>query len=54
VLREKAHLESPRQVRVAYFERDGNITIIPAQREPRVIEIGVADGVQRVRVVIDH
>lgn len=53
-LREKAHLESPRQVRAAYFERDGNITIIPAQSEPRVIEIDVADGVQRVRVVIDR
>jgi uncharacterized membrane protein YcaP (DUF421 family) len=53
-LREKAHLESPQQVRSAYFERDGSITIIPARREPQVIEFDVADGVQRVRVVIDR
>jgi uncharacterized membrane protein YcaP (DUF421 family) len=53
-LREKAHLESPQQVRAAYFERDGNITIIPAQREPRVIEVDVAEGVQRIRIVIDR
>jgi uncharacterized membrane protein YcaP (DUF421 family) len=53
-LRAKAHLESPDQVRAAYFERDGNITIIPAQREARVIEIEVADGVQRVHVVLDR
>lgn len=37
------------QVERAYFERDGNISII---RKARVLEVEVAEGVQRVRIEV--
>jgi uncharacterized membrane protein YcaP (DUF421 family) len=41
------------QVREAYLERSGQISIIPKRRQPRVVEVDVADGVQTVRVVVE-
>jgi uncharacterized membrane protein YcaP (DUF421 family) len=34
----------------AYLERSGDITIIPRQREVRVLEVQVQDGVQTIRI----
>ncbi len=38
------------QVRLAYMERNGAISVIPCQDEPRVFTVTVADGVQTVRI----
>jgi uncharacterized membrane protein YcaP (DUF421 family) len=52
-LRSQAHLEALEQVRRAYLERSGNISVIRARREPRVLEVSVADGVQTVRIQLE-
>lgn len=41
------------EVREAHLERSGQISIIPKHREPRVLEVDVADGVQTVRLVVE-
>ena len=38
------------EVAEARLERSGNLSVIKAKREPKVIEIAVAEGVQTVRV----
>jgi uncharacterized membrane protein YcaP (DUF421 family) len=43
-------LEHVEQVALARFERNGEISIIPRQAQPQVVEITVRDGVQVVRV----
>lgn len=52
-LRSEANLESPEEVKAAYLERGGEITVIPKSRQPRVIEVDVQNGVQTVRVVME-
>jgi uncharacterized membrane protein YcaP (DUF421 family) len=53
-LREALRLQGmradPSGVRLAYLERNGNISVIPRDGEPRVVEISVAAGVQTVRI----
>jgi uncharacterized membrane protein YcaP (DUF421 family) len=51
-LRLGAHLKTPEQVEEARFERNGQISVIPHRREPRVLEVRVQDGVQTVRIEI--
>ncbi|CAN5702253.1 hypothetical protein BH23CHL2_BH23CHL2_36670 [soil metagenome] len=52
-LRINASLEAPDDVAIARLERSGDISIIPAPSQPRVVEIDVRDGVQRIRLEID-
>jgi uncharacterized membrane protein YcaP (DUF421 family) len=42
----------PAQVEVARFERSGEISVVPRakDREPRILEVGVREGVQTVRI----
>lgn len=49
-LRKQTKQSDPGKIELAYLERDGGISIIPYERDPRVLEISVADGVQTVRV----
>jgi uncharacterized membrane protein YcaP (DUF421 family) len=42
----------PSKIRLAYLERNGSISVIP-YKEPRVIDVSVADGVQTVRIEIE-
>lgn len=49
-LRKKGGVESPEDVKSAYLERDGSITVIPRESKPKIIEIKVKDGVQTVKV----
>ena len=50
-LRLVAQIDDPGQVRHAYIERNGRISVVPRLRdEPRVVEVAVHDGVQTVRV----
>jgi uncharacterized membrane protein YcaP (DUF421 family) len=41
------HLE---HVAEAHLERSGKLSVIQARREPKIVEIGVANGVQTVRL----
>ncbi|HYN87220.1 MAG TPA: YetF domain-containing protein [Ardenticatenaceae bacterium] len=49
-LRVRGKLSDPGKVKAAYLERSGTISVIPAESEPRVIEVAVRDGVQVVRL----
>ena len=40
------------RVRLAYLERDGSISVIPAEPEPGILDVDVEDGVQTVRLRI--
>jgi uncharacterized membrane protein YcaP (DUF421 family) len=40
----------PSNVRLAYLERNGSISVIPHGREPRILDVSVVDGVQTVRI----
>lgn len=53
-LREKANVEKPEQVKSAYLERDGSITVIPKAYEPHVVEVEVEKNVQTVKILIEH
>ncbi len=41
------------QIRLAHLERNGSISVIPREREPRVLEVAVEDGVQTVRIALE-
>ena len=51
-LRHAGHPPDPARVRLAYLERDGSISVVPREREPRIVEVAVRDGVQTVRIEI--
>lgn len=53
-LREKANVESPDKVKSAYLERDGSITVIPKGCETHIVEVDVKEGVQRIKILIEH
>lgn len=42
----------PSTIRLGYLERNGRISLIPEEREPRVVEVDVRDGIQTVRIEI--
>ncbi len=49
-LRLRGKLTDPAHVRLAYLERNGGVSVIPDQSEPRAVTVSVADGVQTVRI----
>ncbi len=51
-LRTNGRLTSPRRVAEARLERSGEISVIPKENPPRVLEVAVADGVQTVRIEV--
>jgi uncharacterized membrane protein YcaP (DUF421 family) len=52
-LRLQASQTDPGKVKLAYLERNGRISVIPYEHEPRIVDIAVEDGVQRVRIELD-
>lgn len=52
-LRLRSQRQSLEQVQLAQLERSGDISFIPANNPPRVLEIRVEDGVQIVRIQLD-
>jgi uncharacterized membrane protein YcaP (DUF421 family) len=52
-LRLQARRTDLAEVHLAYLERDGSISVIPAERQPAVLDIQVEDGVQTVRVRLE-
>jgi uncharacterized membrane protein YcaP (DUF421 family) len=53
-LRLQASIMDPSKVRLAYLERDGNISVIPAKQRWQVLEVSVQEGVQSVRIEIER
>ena len=51
-LRLEASQTDPSDVRLAYLERDGTISVVTRRREPRVLDVSVRDGVQTVRIEV--
>ena len=49
-LRMQNNHTDPANIRRAYLERSGSISVIPFEGEPRVLDVSVADGVQTVRI----
>ena len=43
----------PAKVRLAYLERNGAISVVPAKRGPRVLEVAAAGGVQTIRIELE-
>ena len=52
-LREDGREPDLSQVRRAYLERDGSISVVPREEGPRILEVSVADGVQTVRIAVE-
>jgi uncharacterized membrane protein YcaP (DUF421 family) len=51
-LRLKAQISDPSEVEVARLERSGDVSVIPREGEPRVVEWAVEDGVKVIRLEI--
>ncbi|MEO8285309.1 MAG: YetF domain-containing protein [Chloroflexota bacterium] len=51
-LRIQTRQTDPSKVHLAYLERNGQISVIPKEQEPRVYTVSVEDGVQTVRIEI--
>jgi len=49
-IREQSHHTDLAEVRLAFLERDGRISVVSNKQEPRVINISVEKGVQTVRI----
>lgn len=49
-LRLQGQQSDPAKIKLAYLERNGRISVIPYEREPRIVELSVAEGVQTVRI----
>ena len=53
-LRQKGGVEKAEEVKSAYLERDGSITVIPRSCDSHVIEVEVKENVQTVKIKIEH
>ncbi len=53
-LRKDGNVEKPENVKSAYLERDGSITVIPRSCENHVVEVKVEEGVQKIEIRIGH
>lgn len=49
-LRTEAGIDDPAKVKVARLERSGDISAIPGETQPKILEVAVADGVQTIRI----
>jgi uncharacterized membrane protein YcaP (DUF421 family) len=52
-LRMQNNHTDPANIRLAYLERSGNISVIPFKGEPRILDVSVAEGVQTVRIELE-
>jgi uncharacterized membrane protein YcaP (DUF421 family) len=51
-LRLNGRVDDPRKVQEARFERNGKISVVKKEGEPRIVEVRVEQGVQIVRIEI--
>lgn len=52
-LRSEANVADPHLIEEARLERSGNISVIPKDSEPKVLEVAVAGGVQTLRIQLE-
>jgi uncharacterized membrane protein YcaP (DUF421 family) len=54
-LRTNSHRTDPAQVREAYYEPSGNVSVIPKKEEgkPHVVEVDVEEGVETIRIALN-
>lgn len=52
-VRAQGNTEDLRAIDKAYLERSGQISVIPASGEPKVLEVQVEAGVQTIRIVLE-
>lgn len=52
-LRREGHSEDTADIRLACLERNGQVSIL-TRKEPAILEVKVEEGVQTVRIAIDH
>jgi uncharacterized membrane protein YcaP (DUF421 family) len=52
-LRLQSKQTDPSQIRRAYLERNGSISVIPYPREPQVLDVSVEEGVQNIRIKLE-
>jgi uncharacterized membrane protein YcaP (DUF421 family) len=43
----------PKKIRLAYLERDGSISVVPREEEPRILNVSVEEGVQTIRIKLE-
>ncbi|WP_173930969.1 YetF domain-containing protein [Chelativorans sp. Marseille-P2723] len=46
-------LRDPSRVKRAYLERDGSISVIPLEREPRILDVAAEEGMHTIRIKIE-
>jgi len=51
-LRLNGRVDDPRKVKEARFERNGKVSVVKKEGEPRIVEVRVEAGVQTVRIEI--
>jgi uncharacterized membrane protein YcaP (DUF421 family) len=49
-LRIQTRQTDPAKIKLAYLERNGQISVIPKEQKPQVSTVSVEDGVQTVRI----
>jgi uncharacterized membrane protein YcaP (DUF421 family) len=52
-LRLRSEAADPKQIRRAYMERNGDISVVPYKKEPRILDVSVEQGVQSIRIKLD-
>jgi uncharacterized membrane protein YcaP (DUF421 family) len=52
-LRLQARQEDPSRIKRAYLERNGSISIIPFEEEPRIFEVAAEQGTQTIRIKLE-
>ena len=53
-LRLQTKQTDPTMVREAYLERNGEISVVPREKEPRAVTVSVEHGVQTIRIELDR
>lgn len=51
-MRSDGNVPAVSNIRMSYMERDGSISVVTADSEPRVLDVTVEDGVQTVRIAL--
>lgn len=49
-IRRRTKQTDPSKIKLAYLERDGEISVIPFKEEPQIVNVSVEKGVQTVRI----
>ena len=52
-LRLKSGTTNPKRFKRATMERNGSISVVPYDREPRILQVSVEDGVQNIRIELE-